>query len=237
MIKVSGAVTEIVPIPDLGDKVYYKQEKTYSEAQYHKSLDLQREIQRGRLRVISRTPEDYSNFKPPESVDMPEVPGATGASIEVSSLLEHIKSLEKKLEENSKPQEEKPIENPKQNELILKLMDKIEDLESKLAATPQADNTKLLEAIERLEKKKPDNDNPEILQKLEDIVSRAPTATGGVPKDTRSAKQIEEDIYVPKIKVEDGTSHIKLKTRTVESGSSVNSAAEALKKLRQKNKS
>lgn len=228
MIKVSGAVTEIVPIPDLGDRVYYRQEKTFSEEQYHKSLDLQKEIQRGRLRVISRTPEDYSNFKPPEPTNVPGITGTATSSADVGVLLDHIKKLEQKISDK------KETENTGDNSLILKLMGKIESLEAKLAATPQADNSALLNAIERLENKATNNNNPEILKKLEDIVNKAPAASS-VVKDTRTASQIEEDIYVPKIKVEDGTSHIKLKTRTIESGSNVASAAEALKKLRQKN--
>lgn len=233
MIKVVGAVADIVTLPDLNDRVFYRQEKTYSEAQYHKSFDLQREIQRGRLRVISRTSEKFSEFKIPDPVDSPENQAVTGspASVDVQALISHIQVLEDKISQQqaqAAPSSPEGVENP----LILKLLEKIESLEGRLSQATQADNSELLEAVKRLESRVTSNESTDIMKKLEDIVTRAPN-TSGTLKDTRTAKEIEEDIYVPSIKIEDGSSHIKLKTRTVEKSSNVNAAADALRKLRE----
>jgi hypothetical protein len=234
MIKVAGAVAEIVPLPDLNDRVFYKQEKTFSEAQYHKSFDLQREIQRGRLRVLARTSEKFSEYKTPDSVDIPEAPGATGThpSVDVHALITHIQNLEMKISEQQAQPGPTPAEAT-ESPLILKLLEKIEALEGRLSHTTQADNGELLEAMKRLEGRVTSSESTNIMKKLEDLVTRAPTMTGTVQKDNRTIKEIEQDIYIPNIKIEDGSSHIKLKTRTVEKSSSVDAAAEALKRLRQ----
>lgn len=229
MIRVVGAVVEIVPLRDLDDQVFYKQEKTYSEAEYEKSNDLKREIKRGRLRVISRTNEKFSDFQTPESSTNPSnlAPGPIKSSTDVQALIQQVEKLESKIKEQ-KPETYSLPENP----LLLKLVEKIEALEGRLTQTTQADNTELLEAVKRLEARVNKNEDTGLLDKLEKMLSQSQQNVAIKPKQEKDDKQIDQEVYIPKIRVEDGSSHINLQTRSIERGTGVDSAAEALKKLR-----
>lgn len=229
MIRVIGAVTEIVPLRDLNDQVFYKQEKTYSEAEYDKSNDLKREIKRGRIRVLSRTDEKFSGYEAPDPTAKSNILNKTESSQDVQALIEHVGRLEDKINK-----QEPKISSSAENALLIKLMEKIEALEGRLAQATQADNTELLEAVKRLESRVDKSENTGVLDKLEEILSRSPQSVAVKPEQRKTEKQIEEEIYVPKIRVEDGSSHINLKTRAVEKSGGVNAAAEALRKLREK---
>lgn len=229
MIRVIGAVSEIVPLRDLNDQIFYKQEKTYSEAEYERSNDLKREIKRGRLRVVSRTNEKFSDYETPEPTVKANIQNKSESSLRVQELIEHVGKLETKVNG-----QDPKISSSAENALLVKLMEKIESLEDRLAQATQADNTELLEAVKRLEDRVNKSENAGILEKLEEILSRAPQSTIVKPEQKKTEKQIEEEIYVPKIRVEDGSSHLNLKTRAVEKSGGVNAAAEALKKLRGK---
>lgn len=229
MIRVIGAVSEIVPLRDLNDQIFYKQEKTYSEAEYERSNDLKREIKRGRLRVVSRTNEKFSDYETPEPTVKANIQNKSESSLRVQELIEHVGKLETKVNG-----QDPKISSSAENALLVKLMEKIESLEDRLSQATQADNTELLEAVKRLEDRVNKSENAGILEKLEEILSRAPQSTIVKPEQKKTEKQIEEEIYVPKIRVEDGSSHLNLKTRAVEKSGGVNAAAEALKKLRGK---
>jgi len=54
MYRILGNSTEKVPIPDLKDVIYYKQSKEYNDSEYESSKDLKREIQKGRLLLLSQ---------------------------------------------------------------------------------------------------------------------------------------------------------------------------------------
>lgn len=222
MIKVIGAVSEIVPIPDLNDRVFYKQEKTFSEAEYQKSLDLKKEIQRGRLVVVSRVQEKFSEFEvPPESNIPANSKVKIDNSVEVSKIVDMVKSLETRLEGMS----------PGSSDLLWvdKLLQKIESLENRLSQITSTDNAELVEAIKRLENRFNETDSQLISKKLEELVSRGAILN---QSQKESTKTTPEEVYVPNIRIEDGSSHIKLKTRTIEKSSSVEDAANALKRLR-----
>jgi hypothetical protein len=53
MIRIIGNSTERVRIPDLGDTVYYRQVKEYTDQEYESSKDLQRAVSSGRLAKIA----------------------------------------------------------------------------------------------------------------------------------------------------------------------------------------
>lgn len=222
MIKIAGAVAEVVPLPDLGDRVYYKQEKVYSEAEFHKSNDLKREIQRGRLRVLAREDEKFSEYKIPVSKNIPHINNKDSKDKSSTELISHIQNIEKKISEKSQGNNE--------NLLLEKLFNRIEQLEGKITQIGSVDNQKITDLISKLESQTKTPDNNDIINRLEKIIARAPQ----LRQEDKSIKKLDEEVYVPKIKVEDGTSHIKLKTRTVEKSDNVNSALEALKKLKKK---
>jgi len=57
MVYIFGNSHERVPIKDLGDVIYYRQKKQYSDQEFQKSRDLQREIQKGRIVKLDQQPE------------------------------------------------------------------------------------------------------------------------------------------------------------------------------------
>ena len=63
MVRVLGNSPERIIIADLGDVIYYKQEKEYTDQQYSSSRDLQRAIRRGNLSVLEKvkTPSNSGN--------------------------------------------------------------------------------------------------------------------------------------------------------------------------------
>lgn len=75
MIYVFGNSHERVTIKDLGDVIYYRQKKQYSEQEFQKSRDLQREIEQGRIIKLDQQPEIRNSI--PENLDSP-VPAGPG---------------------------------------------------------------------------------------------------------------------------------------------------------------
>lgn len=56
MIRIMGNSTERVRIPDLGDVVYYHQQKDYTDQDFEKSKDLQRALKKG---LVVKVDEQY----------------------------------------------------------------------------------------------------------------------------------------------------------------------------------
>ena len=54
MVRVLGNSMERVPIRDLGDVIYYKQSKDYTDEEFESSKDLKREINKGNLIKLSQ---------------------------------------------------------------------------------------------------------------------------------------------------------------------------------------
>ena len=52
MVRVLGNSVERIPLPDLGDVIYYRQKKQYSDEEYASSRDLKKEIQKGRVILL-----------------------------------------------------------------------------------------------------------------------------------------------------------------------------------------
>ena len=65
MIKVKGIDFKTVVLSDLNDRVYYGQERIYSDAQYALSKDLKKYIESGKLFVLENKPENSPNFVAP----------------------------------------------------------------------------------------------------------------------------------------------------------------------------
>lgn len=221
MITVRGESPETVQLEDLGDFIYYKQVKTFSEEEYKKSGSLQRAISKGSVIVLKRVDEKFSGYEIPNSVAGQTTPAAVNSSTDMNMLIEMIKGIEAKIEPTSSPN----------NANLDILIQKIEALEKKVQGSVALDNSALLDTIHKLEEKVNQTDNNQVFQKLEGLLSKM---SGSAVKDTKdSTPGIQEEVYVPNIKVEDGNSHINLKVRTIEKSSSgIDSALEALKKIK-----
>ena len=60
MILVLGNSAKRIELRDLGDTVYYKQQKSFNDSDYARSNDLKREINAGRLIVLKNTKDNHS---------------------------------------------------------------------------------------------------------------------------------------------------------------------------------
>jgi hypothetical protein len=63
MVRILGNSTERVPIHDLGDAIYYKQTKAYTDQDFENSKDIKREITKCRLIILDKfkTPRNPVN--------------------------------------------------------------------------------------------------------------------------------------------------------------------------------
>lgn len=216
-----------IDLHDINDRIYYKQKKTYSDADYNRSRVLQKEIQKGNIIILQKIEEKDGNFSIPSPGVIPNsVSKVPSSDQRVDILLEKIKNLEELLKDS------KNVPSVSSNEDITSLSKKIEDVEQQLKQGAGIGG--LLEAIKALEQKVEGSIKSDVLlEKLNSILERAPGQSTFVSqKEVQDVKP--EDIYVPNVTVEDGNSHIKLSMRTVEKPDNVQ---DALKKLREmKNK-
>jgi hypothetical protein len=231
MLHVIGNTPQRVELKDLGDYVYYKQQKVFTDAQYNRSQDLQREIQKGSLTILKRTEEKNGSFELPSVIPTavpvaPTKPDGIDSSSKLDVLLERIQGLESAIHSKSTAQ----LPADLQSDIIRELTEKITRLES-----GDRGFSELLDSVRRLEERiDKGSAGDEILQKLEGILSRAPTVVSSQDRPREETRP--EDVYVPSITVEDGNTHIKLNVRSIESGDSVSDSLRKLKELKSKSK-
>lgn len=224
MYLVIGNTPQRVELKDLGDCIYYKQQKVFSEAQYSRSQDLQNEIRKGSLTILKRTEEKGGSFELPSvTFSQPKPDNVDSSKLDV--LLERIQSLESAIKTNSSAPKEA------QQDIIGILTDKIARLESGLSGVSSEQGlTVLSDAIKKLEERiDKGSSNDEIFKKLEDLINRAPVGSAQSVVETRP-----EDVYVPTVTVEDANTHIKLNVRSIESGDNVSDALKKLKEMKNK---
>jgi hypothetical protein len=238
MIKLKGADPETVLITDLSDKVYYGQEKIFSESQYSRSNDLKKEIKRGRLIVVSRTPETFGGFEVPEAsanqIYVPEPPrtlepAKTPEPLEsslASSILEKFDLLLKKVESLELAKSDTPVsEGISQSRLKEEILSVLKESEVKVVK----------------EEKRPEESQEtikgmlgELLIKVNNISNdsgRVDVTLGRDFEKDLTPRRVEE-VYIPNIKVEDAKSHINLEVRVIENKDDFSNSLDMLKKLK-----
>jgi hypothetical protein len=208
-----------VELKDLGDCVYYKQQKIYTDAQYQSSEDLKKAIERKDLLILKKVEETkdlYLNKDKDLNISFNSSENSSkDVSNKIDLLLEKIYNLEKNIEQKSSPS----------NELLLDILDRIEKLEKNLT---NIDFNTFKESIKK------ENNNIDIEKVTKEIINNLKVVLN--QKDYKDEKEIEdfnyekEEVYVPNIVVEDATSNIKLEVRTVENN---NNISESLKKLKE----
>ena len=88
MIRIIGNSTERVPIKDLGDVVYYRQIKDYTDEEFENSLDLKRAIRQGKLSKIEE------NRNPRNTAEIPSQSApSNNSSININDLRTLLKEL------------------------------------------------------------------------------------------------------------------------------------------------
>ena len=220
MILVIGNDPQRVELPDLGDVVYYKQQKFFSDSQLARSADLRRALKSGKLAKL----QEYGNVDQDFVISQPlKTRPATQDSPKLDLLLEKLGALEKSL---SSPQASSKPEGG----VVEILLERIAKLEQKIAdLSKSGGDASLTEALRQLAGKvESSTKDTAILDRLESILAKAGSGEG-VPKETLKP----EEVYVPTVSVEDGNTHIKLDVRSVGTPvSDLDASLDALKKLK-----
>jgi hypothetical protein len=227
MILVIGNTPQRVLLKDLNDSVYYKQQKVFTDEQYRKSQDLQREVQKGTLSILKKTDEKNGSFDIP-AVAFTTTPQDKSSGIDSSkldTLLERIQSLETAITLKATPAVNSvPVSTDE-------LHDKIQRLERELSGVSSEKTLSVLyEAIRKIEERLDKKSDDGLLDKLEALINRAPVAAAApVREEIRP-----EDVYVPSVTVEDANTHIKLHVRTIESSDDLGDSLKKLRELKSK---
>lgn len=221
MILVLGNDPHKVDLPDLGDVVYFKQQKFFSDAQRVRSKDLDRAIKAGKLVVL----QSYGNVDQEFNISPPVKATPPRSDVKLDLLLEKLSSLESAVS-SSKPSSQTD------NAVVDALLDRIAKLEERIAGLSGASGTdsSLVEAVRQLaERVESTTKDTSILDRLECILERAGSSDQAAKESTRP-----EDVYVPTVTVEDANSHIKLDVRAIDTpASDLDASLAALKKLKE----
>lgn len=232
MIKVRGSDPETVDLRDLGDKVYYGQEKVFSESQYSRSADLKRELQKGRLTVIERREEASADFKIPVHQSAPKetvVKEVVVKEVKTSDplmelLLKKMSDLETGLKNKQEVKQEVKQEPKSEisNDLLNQILLAIKSAPVPTVATQDSG----LDAIKgHLEK---------LSSKIEDLSLSSSENTSGKNKEiTQEAidKRMDE-VYVPNVTVHDSNTNVNLEVRVINKEESMTDILAKLKKLK-----
>ena len=228
MIKVRGSDPETVDLRDLGDKVYYGQEKVFSESQYSRSVDLKRELQKGRLTVIERREEASADFKIPVHQSAPKetvVKEVVVKEVKTSDplielLLKKVSDLETGLKNKQEVKQEPKSEIS--NDILNQILLAIKSAPVSTVATQDSG----LDAIKgHLEK---------LSSKIEDLSLSSSESTSGKNKEiTQEAidKRMDE-VYIPNVTVHDSNTNVNLEVRVINKEESMADILAKLKKLK-----
>lgn len=99
MIYIFGNSHERVPIKDLGDVIYYRQKKQYTEQEFQKSRDLQREIQLGRIIKLDQQPEIRNSI--PDNLTSPAPTGSVSNGADIHDIRRVITEVITEYKSNS----------------------------------------------------------------------------------------------------------------------------------------
>jgi len=252
MLKVLGASPEKIELPELGDRIYYKQEKTFSELEYKKSHTLRHAIDVGSVIVLERVCENKEYGIPPVSeinipVAIPDSaypPPTLGGGKNTSA----VKSLDSSISENKLDLLLKKISDLEgridndSGKIIVDstplniILDRLKELEKKISTgtASTSDEDHIIKTLKSLEDKiNKGSVNDDLVKRLEETISRAGTVNS---KSGEIESGPSMEMYVPNVTVEDANSHINLKVRTIEKSDDLNSSLDALRKLKVKSK-
>jgi len=224
MIRVIGTSPRKVPLKDLNDSIYYRQQKIYSDSDHQRSKDLQREIKAGNIMVLSEVKEKVPGTQDLEYSTAELGTNATTKSpTELSSLMQKLMEMDQAIKNISGVSD-----GPKMD--TAEISAKIKSLEDKLGGMGGVPEGLLKEILDKLGDKLEKNSKvDDLLNRFEVILGRAGTAP--MASQTPHTEPIDQ-IYVPRVTVEDAKTHIKLNMRTIENGSEIEASLKKLRELR-----
>lgn len=240
MLHIVGNSARKVEIRDLGDVVYYRQHKVFSDTDYKTSKDLRDAIESGKLLVT----ENRSDSRPTNNCESFSTGDSSGAAqrgsqdkangVDISdfdsridSILDRMDKLEGLIANNSNNQTD-----------VRSYLDTIADSVKEIVSA------KINEELPKTSRIQPDIEGKldSLINLLETSASRqaappmAANYTEGRARADRRPSTVNE-VFIPSIQVEDGNANISLTTRVVDGGESqVSDALSALKSMRNLNK-
>jgi hypothetical protein len=223
MILVIGNDPQRVDLSDIGDVVYYRQQKFFSDSQLSRSVDLRKALKSGRLSKLQEYGAVDQEFVLPGTVPMKS---PTKESSKLDLLLEKLSAMEKNISSGQAPAQP-------DGAVVDVLLDRISKLEQKIADLSKGGgDTSLTEAVRQLaEKVDSSTKDTSILDRLESILEKAGSSGSGTAAAYEPTRP--EEVYVPTVSVEDGNTHIKLDVRALESpAGDLDASLAALKKMK-----
>lgn len=202
MIRVKGIDFKTVELPDLGDRIFFGQTKSYSENAFSSSRDLAEAIQNNRVAVVS-------GVEPPPSLYLSKKKEATEVTTSVLEI--------PKVEESPVRQVE-PAPAP---EISSAALDKISDVLGEIQNTLKTQKEETAKVIQ---------ENTTRVEKAMAglTVSGVNVSTPVQPTHTR----VEEVFVPSTLTVTDMTNHVNLKTQEIGQGDSVRNSLNKLKSLK-----
>lgn len=228
MIKVKGTDFKTVIVPDLHDRVYFGQERIYSDHQYASSKDLKKYIELGKLFVLEHVPENSPSFVAPPQATVLPAPAADDRLAIVLDLVNTLKDKMEGLETRASIVEQQPVSIPEVTGILSTdnvlaavnaLQQKMESIEKGMQTAPN-----MTQVIQDSFK--------EIATQVKGLVASGPGVTS---QRSVSGSSSTLEVFIPssKIVVEDMASHVNLETKSLGQG---NAMTQALSKLSQLNK-
>lgn len=229
MIKVKGADFKTVLLTDIGDRVYFGQEKVFSDAQYAASKELKKSIESGKLLVLENSPEVNAGFIAPAQVaptvitaPPPTPDPALALVVEmVNTLTQKISSIESMV--TNAPPIATPAVTDANTDVVLgavaQLQRKMEQVEASINNSPSI-SASIQDSMK------------EVVSQVRGLVASGP---GVVSQKVVSGPAYVEEVFIPssKIVVEDMSNHVNLEAKSLGQG---NAMTNALSKLSQLNK-
>lgn len=227
MIKVKGADFKTVLLTDIGDRVYYGQEKIFSDAQYTASKELKKSIESGKIIVLDNSPEINAGFiAPSQSTQLPTKEIRQDPDPALALVLEMVNTLTNKIGLIESKVANTTVSTPAvitdtNTDVVLgavaQLQKKMEQMEESLSRTPSISSS-IQESMN------------EVVTQVKGLIASGPGVTS---QKSLGNSTIVEEVFIPssKIVVEDMTNHVKLETKSLGQGNSMTNALTKLSKL------
>lgn len=204
MIRVKGIDFKTVELPDLGDRIFFGQTKSYSENAFSSSRDLAEAIQNNRVAVVS-------GVEPPPSLYLSKKKEAT----EVTTSVLEIPKVE---ESPVRQVEPAPAPAP---EISSAALDKISDVLGEIQNTLKTQKEETAKVIQ------------ENTTRVEKAMAGLTVSGVNVSTPVQSSHTRVEEVFVPStLTVTDMTNHVNLKTQEIGQGDSVRNSLNKLKSLK-----
>lgn len=215
-------------LKDIADRVYYGQEKIFSDNQYASSPDLKKAIESGKLVVVEHKLESYPSFKAPSQTIM-EAPEQVAPTPDprMDTVLEVIKDLNEKITQIQKSSGQE-VHAPRV------------DMGNAPSSVESAIQSLAIQVAGVQDYLKNRND---ISSAVAEQLSRVEESVRGITVSGQGVKTVStpgtqksdytEEVYVPSsFRVDDMANNIKLETKNIGLGGAVNSSLSKLRELK-----